>query len=48
MGLLDVACKEEVDSNGNNIVSLKIPVKAKPGTKIESATWGSGFSFTTS
>ncbi|MEI8340485.1 MAG: hypothetical protein WCH43_02985 [Verrucomicrobiota bacterium] len=35
MGLLDVASKEEVDSNGNDIVSLKIPVKAKQGTKID-------------
>jgi tetratricopeptide (TPR) repeat protein len=35
LGLLDVVSKEEVDSNGANIVSLKIPVKAKPGEKIE-------------
>jgi len=35
LGLLDIVAKEEVDSNGTNVVSLKIPVKAKPGTKVE-------------
>ena len=35
LGLLDVACKEGVDSNGANTVTLKIPVKAKPGARIE-------------
>jgi len=35
LGLLDVASKAEVDSNGANIVLLKIPVKARPGEKIE-------------
>ena len=35
MGLLDIGCKQAVDANGADTVALKIPVKAKPGTKIE-------------